>query len=613
MTGHSKKGSIRPVTAASCGAVPRNRMRSGRPPLSCPAGGLPQKVLPYMGAHSARLKRSFWVCMGLTACVLASCQGCDLRPDIIGASNTLIDFGLNDTPYPLYVWNTHEQIASLEIEAKASERWLELSPASVTSGRARDDEYDKRSIIVRVNRILLDKGDHVAHIELSSPGIRPRQIEVRAHMDRDGRLPMLNIFDPVTLYSRPYLLDFVFAMRDANNNAVVAEPAQFDIAAFESAEPAPANETGLALRTAPNRRLNMDIVLDYSLSMQETFDAVTRMEDIVRNEILHRLPADAAAGITLYYREDLPPLVLADLTTEHAHLREQLAGIRETHVGRYTSGAIMYDALAVALDKFAAGNTLRESRHIFLLTDGYDTSSRTTPEQVINRARNLFVKINVVGIGDEPNLTRLLQLTGRTGGLYFSAVNELDRIGPYMNRMRQNLAGQYRLRWATMRRRDQAFTPSFHIEFAGQRAVFTAPQTYNPTRYAGDILQGMLRAMPIDDVGRSRILVVADYIPRFVKDLRLYIEATHPFEVYVPDAAEGGLLGLWGGDIHELDPLRMWLDFYSYAEALPFAGYGPLFTLEFGEATPGIRPVVTTLNVDNSLYEDGVRFGVHIE
>lgn len=572
------------------------------------------------------------------ACVLLLFSGCDPRPNRIGVSNTLIDFGLNENPFPLYVWNGFKVVPLMRIEAEADQEWIQLSPTTVDS-LWKDDEsgFDVRTIIVRIDRSLLDAGEHTGHIKLMASAMRPREIEVRVQMDTDGRLKGLNVIDPVSLYSTPYLLDFTFALRDADGERVVAEPAQFDIIALEDGEVVSASETGLALRNAPSRHLLVDFVLDYSLSMQQSFGAIASLEEAARNDILRFLNTGAAAGITVFSREDRPPVVVSDFTTDQAFIRNELSLIQQNYVGRYTSGAPLFDALMTSLEKFDDGflylgailgefedlldilqrfteeDALQQSRQIFVITDGYDTSSEATLNDVVRRARDLFVTINVVGIGKKLNLATLLPLAGQTHGAYFSYADEREDLGPYVQAIVSNLDGQYRLRWATLSRRDQEFTPEFQIALAGKEAPHTAEKGYNPVEYAEDTLRGIITTTPQDDGLRSSIEISMDYVPRFVHDVRLYIEATHPFEVGIASAVDGGLVETWELETTVIDDRSLWLHFYNSVESLPFAGYGPLFTLDFGEVIAVERPALTRLDIDNSLYADTVHFVVEDE
>lgn len=567
------------------------------------------------------------------SCALCLLMGCDPRPNRIGVSNTLIDFGLNETPFPLYVWNSFKTIPLMRIEAQADVDWIDLSPESVDSlWKDEASGYDQRSIIVRINRTLLDEGEHQGVITLTAFGMRPREVEVRVLMEKDGRLSGLNIVDPVSFYSTPYLLDFTFSLRDADGNPMTGDSAQLDIFAFEDSEALQAMENGLALRNAPPRQLLLDFVLDYSLTMQNSFGAIASLEEAVRNDILRFLNPEAAAGVTVFSREDRPPVVVSDLTTDHAFIRSELGLIQQNYVGRFTSGAPLFDALMTSLDKFDEGffflgfslapleewlgiiqrftdkDTLQQSRQIFVITDGYDTSSKATLDDIIRRARSLAVSINVVGIGNRPNLATLLPLAGQTKGAYFSYAHEREDISPYVQEMVQNLDGQYQLRWATLKRRDQEFTPEFRVSINGREDAHIADKGFNPVDYAGDTLQGIMSTTLWDDGLRSDVEVRMEYIPRFVYDLRLYVEATHPFEVWIADAAEGGLLGGWELETTPVNEKGVWLHFYSFDAPLPFAGYGTLFTLDFGEVISETRPMLTQIVIDNSLYEDAVHF-----
>jgi len=177
----------------------------------------------------------------------------------------------------------------------------------------------------------------------------------------------------------------------------------------------------------------------------------------------------------------------------------------------------------------------------------------------------------------------------------------------------ENLNGQYRLRWATLSRRDAKFTPAFLLSLNGHEDMHTAENGYNPVDYAGDTLQGVITTRLQDDGFRSHIEVTVEYIPRFVYDLRLYVEASHPFQISIAETVDGGLLEAWALETTPVEETGAWMHFYSFDAPLPFAGYGPLFSLDFGEVIDTERPALTSIVVDNSIYNDAVYFVVEEE
>ena len=269
-----------------------------------------------------------------------------------------------------------------------------------------------------------------------------------------------------------------------------------------------------------------------------------------------------------------------------------------------------YEDIINIIERFTEKDSPQQSRQIFVITDGYDTSSEATLDDVTRRARNLNVHINVVGVGNRPNLTTLLSLAGLTKGEYFSYDDEREALSPYVQEIVQNLEGQYQLRWATLSRRNTEFVPSFLLSLNGREDLYTADNGYNPVDYAGDTLRGVIITTMQDDGLRSSINVNAEYIPRFTYDLRLYVEASHPFDVVITETVNGGLLETWELETTAVDGNGVWMHFYSFDSPLPFAGYGPLFSLDFGEVIDTERPSLTSLDVDNSLYNDAIYFVV---
>jgi len=87
------------------------------------------------------------------------------------------------------------------------------------------------------------------------------------------------------------------------------------------------------------------------------------------------------------------PKLRSDFTSNRQKLSKALDSIR------LTGGTALYDALDEALDKIKAGQ--HDKRAILLITDGLDTSSFATSNEVAQRIRKSQVLVYCLGIGEE--------------------------------------------------------------------------------------------------------------------------------------------------------------------------------------------------------------------
>lgn len=544
----------------------------------------------------------------LAAAAGAGLAGCDFRQEAIALSNWTIDFSRNEVPFAMYVWNLNITIPKLTVGVESDKGWIITNVREVTSSAPKDAEkgpFDKRVVFVRIDRTQLSKGVHTGKLFFTSQGIKPKEASVRVVMDADGRLASLNITNPITTYSRPYLVDFLFGLKDSRGNAVVAEPAQFSVQAYEDADEV-GGINGLQLRRASSLQLKMDLVMDYSLAMQEGFAAVSVMEDTAVNTLLPALSAGALVGVTEFHRDDRDAQSVSGFTLDRAHLRERIGAIQSEYVRGFYSGARLYDAVYFSTRKFTGGDPLQESRYIVLFTDGYDTSSTRDLDDAVKAARERNIRIYAIGCGPGANLPVLLDLTGRTGGEYFPA-DTVDRLPGAIQKILDNLEGQYILRWASLRRRDEEVRPSFSIVIGDGRASHTARDKFNPVKHEGDVLRGVLRLVDSGSPGETTVMLRADYIPRFVRQIALHVRSDLNFLVSLAEPGDEGLVGGWTLEaVPDPGTGGFWIFLDSPGPVLPFASFGPLLRFDFPGYVDPNQPLFEEIFADNSLYEEGV-------
>ncbi|MBW7866481.1 MAG: VWA domain-containing protein [Candidatus Hydrogenedentes bacterium] len=544
----------------------------------------------------------------LAATLSAGLSGCDFRQEAIALSNWSLDFSRNEVPFTMYVWNLNITIPKLTVGVESDQDWIITNVREVTSSAPKDAEkgpFDKRVVFVRIDRTQLAKGVHTGKLFFTSQGIKPKEATVRVVMDADGRLASLNITNPTATYSSPYLVDFLFGLKDSRGNAVVAEPAQFGVEAYED-DAQVGGSNGLQLRRAASLQLKMDLVMDYSLAMQEGFAAVPVMEDTAVNVLLPALNTGALVGVTEFHRDDRDAQSVTDFTLDRAHLRERIGAIQSEYVRGFYSGARLYDAVYFSTRKFTGGDPLQESRYIVLFTDGYDTSSVRGLDDAVNAAKERNIRIYAIGCGPGANLPVLLDLTGRTGGAYFPA-DTVDRLPEAIGDILDNLEGQYILRWASLRRRNESVRPSFSIILGDGRASYTAKEDFNPRNHEGNVLRGVLRLVDSGSPGETTVMLRADYIPRFVRQIALYVRSDLNFVVSLAGPADEGLLGGWTMETtRDQGTGGLWIMLDSPGPVVPFASFGPMLRFDFPGYVDPNQPLFEEIFADNSLYEEGI-------
>lgn len=533
------------------------------------------------------------------------------------ASNQTLDFGLNERPMLIEVWNGNKEFESLTITANPSANWIEVLPVDVTSAAPVTTidpilaqpvtSYDKRQVLVSIKRNKLEEGSHEGYIvfQADSPLVAPRPVVVKALQDEDGpdTTGELRIEAPKTLYSMPYLVDFAFSLTNPDGEGFIAEPTQMTVGAFENGENVSAVVQPVLHRGAA-RQLRSEIVLDYSIGMRLNPEALDNMEYAATELFLPELPEEGLVGATLYYRDDLAPVRVSSFTFDHNHVAEQIAAIRETRIGSFSSGSRMLDTLRQAALRFDADNVNDEERFILLLAGSGDTSSTETVDRVVNVANNRHVKIHTVGfLNDLEGATMMLDLAVRTGGFYLpvGATNELPRI---MSFIVDRLEANYLLRWATLKRKDISVIPGFSIAFTSYPAVYTTKEAFNPTLIAGDVLEGRMRLTSSRSGDNAAALLRAEYIPRNITRLRLTVTPSMLIEATPIPVAASGLIEHWNMERIDEEDGSITLDMSSPDGApLAFATFGGLVRFDFAGVPPSGTPLFTQFAADNALEE----------
>ena len=542
----------------------------------------------------------------------------------IVTSNQTLDFGRNERPLLMQVWNSNREFSSLTISAASSHEWIEVLPATFVSAAPTTSidpvlgqpvtSFDKQLVTVTIKRSRLHAGSYEGYVlfQVDSPLVAQRAVTIKVTQDSDppDAGSALRIENPTAFYSSPYLVDFAFGLTDVDGNGFVAEPAQLTLGAFENGH----DVTELVqpvLHRGASRHLRAEIVMDYSIRMRMNADAMDAMEYAATELFLAALPEEGMVGASLYHRDDLDPIRVTSFTLDHAYLAEQISMIQASMIGTFSSGSRMLDALRSAALRFDRDNVVDEERFILLLAGAGDTSSAETVERVADLAVRRHVKIHAVGfLNDLEGAAMMLDLASRTGGMFLpvGAVDELPRV---MALIVDKLEANYLLRWATLKRQNLPVVPGFSVAFASTPTLYTAPESFTPEQIAGNVLAGRLRLVVSQSGDSASALLRAEYVPRNIARIRLIVASSLDFTVAPAPTANSGLVEHWHIARSDLEDGSVVIDMISPNDApLPFATFGNLIRFEFAGAPPEGAPLFDRIEVDNAIedYEVGGQF-----
>jgi VWFA-related protein len=147
--------------------------------------------------------------------------------------------------------------------------------------------------------------------------------------------------------------------------------------------------------------LRIALALDVSISMTDKMEEVA---DALDHFIKLLEPADEILVMTFSDEVNVDQ----DFTSDRAQLERVFSRLRPA------AGTAMYDAAIEAIRRVAPGAA--ESKAVVLVTDGVDTSSRATYEELRELAKRTEVPVFSIGIGTEQRLQIMAHPTG-TGGI----------------------------------------------------------------------------------------------------------------------------------------------------------------------------------------------------
>jgi hypothetical protein len=469
----------------------------------------------------------------------------------------------------------------------------------------------------------------------------------------------LAITDVINTWSKPFLLDFSFSLRDGTN-PVVRPPSQLQVVCMEDGVPI-SSEAPLILDSvmgSSSKQLKTFLVLDYTYSMFVVPGAIDAMQ-AAAELLISEEPPHALFGIVEFNADYMTPqFVTNSLTTTNNYfitdktvLNQSIAGIQTNYVKGNYAGTRCWDAMYAALNQFGT-NITDEQRYLVAMTDGNDDSSDLNTtffptnaiDVLVQTAQANNVAIYCVAFGGNVNTNSLQQLTSQTSGQYYLAATTTD-LGSQFERIQKDISSQYVLRWATLKRATvpaypvNGFQPSFQITYGGFTASWNTTIVtktiiddpgppvvshdtnvvqfpFDPPAWSNDVRVGSLRLVADADLGPQRIRLRAAYVPRSVREIRLNYRPNYPCTTSLDSTGTNEILQGWTmtetADTNGLRTLTMISsDTNNLLTSIPYAAFGELveFDFKYPESVTATQ-AFSSFSVDNSIYTNFLPSGV---
>jgi Ca-activated chloride channel family protein len=185
---------------------------------------------------------------------------------------------------------------------------------------------------------------------------------------------------------------------------------------------------------ASNLPIAVGLLIDHSGSMKPRMEAtkaaaIAFLKDIIK-------PSDRAfvAPFAFDAARDVP--FVSDISA----LQAQVSAIPDA-----SGGTSLYDAIVTALYRF---RTLQGRKALIILTDGEDTTSRVSYDEMLTYARSARVPLYFIGIGlgftDFAGTIKMKSLANETGGVVY-LIKDVKRLQETYAQLEKDLRSQYLL------------------------------------------------------------------------------------------------------------------------------------------------------------------------
>jgi Ca-activated chloride channel family protein len=229
------------------------------------------------------------------------------------------------------------------------------------------------------------------------------------------------------------LVELPVTVSDASGNPI-AGLTQPNFTVLENGKP----QTIRSFNYASNLPLSLGLLVDHSGSMVKRMDATKEAANEFLKEIMK--PGDRAfVGGFSFDATQLAPFV-----SDTASLSAQVTGLPEA-----SGGTSLYDAIVTGLYRF---RNLQGRKALIVLTDGEDTTSRVTYDDMLNYVRASHLPIYFIGIGmgisDMSGTSKMRTLAAETGGVAYFIKNVKELKETY-DKLEKDLRSQYLVSYNT--------------------------------------------------------------------------------------------------------------------------------------------------------------------
>ncbi len=214
----------------------------------------------------------------------------------------------------------------------------------------------------------------------------------------------------------------------------VTDLKEADFSVFENDKP----QKITTFNYASNLPISAGVLIDHSGSMKPRMEQAKSAAVEFFKRIMK--PGDRAFVTGFAFDAKSASPFVSDVTS----LESQVRAIPDA-----SGGTALYDAIVTGLYRF---RTLQGRKALIILTDGEDTTSRTTYEEMLTYARSARVPLYFIGVGlgilDVSGTSKMKALAAETGGIaYF--IHDIKKLDETYQQLEKDLRSQYLIAYNT--------------------------------------------------------------------------------------------------------------------------------------------------------------------
>ena len=521
---------------------------------------------------------------------------------VIGVDPNVLEFGedLNELTFNVFNNGPSGTVLNFTLTTDRPDL-IFLAPTTGQSVGTATTDKNGVPISVTIDRNALKGSEDGGTITVSADGIDSVSVAVTA------KSAPLRFEGAINRSRPPFIQRFVFLMRDGTGKSIDStNPAIFQQlqTAFKVSEdgvvldPAESN----TFVTGPqNLKYNIILLLDFTGSMYnaETGSGVAIDQMVAgAKSFISDLPGSYRIAVMEYHERQQTNRLIHGFSTAKQPLLDALDAF-SLPVGDHGASEVLdavTDACTRLVNEDAGALPFDDAdvRAVVFVTDGRDTSSIKTAEELSTLAKDSRVRLYPIGFGDNVNSAPLVKLAADSGGHYYVAATSAALTSLLDNAdvstpaapglVTSDLERQVVLTYITL---FQEGSHNYLIEatYQGLQGSFKRDSVF---AIGGDVRAGQiaLRTAGIQGDNTAEVYVRAEYVPRNVTQFKFRFITPNAYTV---ELLPEGLLAGWtlvpgaGGVYTMLTTDANYLPYGSFGDLLKvtFTGLGGAFDLGF--------------------------------